>query len=97
MNFFKKYANVFIPVTIVGLIFWFFIAVAVGGTNPESVFCNYKIYKQEDGTYQVWWRCKTSHIELQGATYEQAKAFQIKACRDLEMFVLRKPKGERVK
>lgn len=65
--------------------------------NPDSWFCAYKIYKQTDGIYQVWWVSRTSTCELSGATYQQAKDFQIKSCKSHLEFMSREPKGERQK
>lgn len=82
-----------IPLLVVGfyLYGWF------NQLNPNSIFCIYQIYKQPDGTYQVWAEIRTKICELKGATYEEAKAFQIKECRELKDFIWQKPKGEKVK
>ena len=68
-----------------------------GLLNPNSIFCLYKIYKQSDNTYQVWWRGKVNRVELSNATYEQAKAFQVKECQELKEFMFQSPKGKIVK
>lgn len=75
----------------------FFVYVIVNAFNPDSRWCNYKIYKQPDGTYQVWWSCRTRHIEGTFATYAEAKAFQVQECRALLKFMAQKPTGELTK
>lgn len=66
-----------------------------GLDSPNSIFCLYKIYKQPNGTYQVWWRGRHDILELDGATYEQAKLFQNERCKKVWRF--NKPPGELVK
>lgn len=82
--------------------FWLFIALMAfafwlieQGLNPNSRLCNYQIYKQPDGKYEVWWSCKTSRLEGTFDNYSDAKAFQIKECNDLKRFMQQAPKGER--
>lgn len=82
-----------IPVMVVVLAFYAF----ANHLNPNSRFCYYQIYKQPDGTYQVWAVGRIKTCELEGATYENAKAFQIKECRELKDFMGQKPKGEKIK
>ena len=65
--------------------------------NPDSWWCLHKIYKQPDGTYQVWWSCRTRHIEGTFATYDDAKAYQVKECNELKAFMSQSPTGERTK
>ncbi len=72
----------------------FLLYFAHNALNPESRFCRYKIYKQPDGTYEVWWSNMTSTREAQFDTYEQAKAFQEERCRSLVGFIGQKPTGE---
>jgi len=82
-----------LPILIVAfVIYW-----AANMLNPDSVFCLYKIYKQKDGTYQVWWVNKSRHCELTSATYEQAKLFQVKECRELRAYIWQRPPGELTK
>jgi len=82
-----------IPILAIAFVIYFL----ANSLNPESRLCLYKIYKQPDGSYEVWWSCKTRHIEEKFATYEQAKAFQVEKCRSLGEFMRQKPSGERVK
>lgn len=79
------------------LILAFGIYALVQSFNPDSWFCSYQIYKQPDGTYQVWWSCRTRHLEGTFQTYEAAKAFQVKENQDLINFMSQKPTGERTK
>lgn len=65
--------------------------------NPDSRFCDYQIYKQADGTYQVWWSCRSKHIEGTFTNFAEAKAFQIEKCKRLLEILSENPGGERVK
>ena len=65
--------------------------------TPGSILCCYQIYKQPDGTFELWNQGRTSSIEQAGLTYEQAKALQIQKCRSLYSFMLQTPSGDRVK
>lgn len=84
-----------LPLAAVACICWFGITAITGMSRPSSIFCCYKIYKQPDGTYEVWWRGRISWRELDHATYEQAKAFQIEKCKTFWNFP--HPTGESVK
>jgi len=67
--------------------------------NPDSRWCMYEIYRQSDGTYQVWWvnGNRGTHKEGPAVTYEEAKALQIKLCKKfLEYEESKKPTGKRV-
>lgn len=79
----------------IGVSFVFYIE--VNSYNPDSVICVYKVYKQTNGTYEVWWVNMTRHPEGTFNTYEEAKAFQIKQCKDLRAFETQSPSGHRVK
>jgi hypothetical protein len=93
-----KDKTLLIPIATFVAVVWFCIAMIVGFLDPNSIFCVNKIYKQPDGTYQVWYSGKYSNtLKLSGATYDQAKAFQIKECRELREFISQRPRGERVK
>lgn len=75
----------------------FFVYGLANFTNPDSRFCRYKIYKQADGTYEVWWNGRSKTCYLRGATYEQAKVRQIKECDELKVFIRNRPNGRLVK
>jgi len=82
-----------IPVIVLAFCIYAFIQ----SFNTDSWFCSYQIYKQTDGTYQVWWSCRTKHLEGTFKTYQDAKAFQIKENQELIDFMSKKPTGERSK
>ncbi len=73
----------------------------VGAYNPKSLFCLYKIYKQSDGTYQVWWvNGGYTKLEHSCDTYAEAKEFQIKVCKRMQDYTpptYKNPEGKRVK
>lgn len=70
-----------IPLSIIAGLVIFFVVSFTGMSRPGSIFCFYKIYKQPDGTYQVWHCGRLSWKALDNATYEQAKAFQVEKCK----------------
>ena len=65
--------------------------------NPGSRFCLYEIYKTPKLEYQVWWNCRTRHLESTFGTYEEAKDYQIKQCDELKQFMGQSPDGKRVR
>src|SRR5690348_15531714 len=84
-----------IPPVVIACIILFGITAITGMSRPSSIFCRYKIYKQTNGTYQVWYRGRSSWCEQSGLTYEQAKALQIEKCKNF--FKSTSPAGEWVK
>ena len=92
-RFVKTWWPISIPILIVGfVIYW-----TVASFNPDSQFCSHRIYKQPDGTYEVWWIGRSKRREFKCKTYQEAKDYQIKECEDLKRFIMQKPSGERVK
>lgn len=65
--------------------------------NPNSRWCSYQIYRTTNGTYEVWWRGRSSDCEWRGSTLEEARAYQSNACKSLLEFMEQRPTGERVK
>lgn len=84
---------------IIGIVAIVAIVIYISGNslNPNSYWCDYKIYKCSDGTFQVWSSCKESHLEETFTNYMDAKAFQIQKCNSLEEFLESRPDGQRVK
>lgn len=82
---------------LVGAFVVFVLYMAGNQLNPNSRFCLWKIYKQADGTYQVWWHGRSTDCELSNATLNEAMAFRDKRCVDLKSFMAQKPSGERIK
>lgn len=95
----KRFLNSPVTFILSLLFFGVFIVgyIVVNSLNPDSVICVYKVYKQTNGTYEVWWVNMTRHPEGSFNTYEEAKAFQIKQCKDLKAFETQSPSGHRVK
>lgn len=86
----------FIPLYIFIPSLCFVIYCCCNDLNPNSRFCLYGIYKQTDGTYQVWWICKTEKCEARDLTYEQAKQRQVELCDEFKEFLTHRPKAVRV-
>jgi hypothetical protein len=82
-----------IPIVIPAIVFYIFCQSA----NPDSRWCNYKIYKQPNGTYEVWWVGRFRDKEGIFLNYDDAKAFQVKSVNNLIEIVTQRPKGELVK
>ena len=87
----------YIPPLIAAALIGFLFYAAFNLSNPNSRFCEYRIYKQPDGTYQVWWVCRSRHLEGTFQTYDAAKAFQIKQVKELNEFGNHKPTGTQIK
>jgi hypothetical protein len=69
----------------------------VNAFNPNSRFCDYKIYKTADGKFEVWNTTSLKHRIIEGATYEQAKECRIEQCKSVLEILNRKPTGEEIK
>jgi hypothetical protein len=92
----KSFALFFFSLLLIPVVALVFCIYAAGQTyNPNSRFCIYQIYRQSDGTYQVWWECKTRNIEGTFFSYDDAKAFQVKKLKEIQGFLNQKPTGER--
>jgi len=76
---------------------WLVFMIMFNSLNPDSRFCMYQIYRQDNGTYQVWFLGRTRQLELSDVGYEQAKEYQTRKCRQLIEFMSARPHGERVK
>lgn len=92
----KKVGVLWLPI-MVALAFSIAIYSCCNLLNPNSYWCIFKIYKQPDGTYQVWYENMSRDLELKCRTYQEAKRFQISECASLKAFNAKRPTGEREK
>jgi hypothetical protein len=77
----------------------FLLYISANSYNPNSVFCDYQIYRQADGTFELWdTALSPKALHGTGLSYGEAVRERARLCQSMIDFKKgQRPQGERVR